>query len=117
MTRSRFKTTNAAKLRRPAHYVLRLYVTGTTGLSVHAIQNIKRICDQHLSGRYQLEVIDLYKNLPLARADHIIAVPTLIRREPPPLRRMIGDMSDEARVLAGLDIRLAKPTLASSSMI
>jgi len=93
------------KLRRPAHYVLRLYVTGTTGRSVHAIQRVKRVCDEHLAGRYELEVIDLYKNLPLARKDDVIAVPTLIKRQPLPLRRMIGDMSDEARLLAGLDIR------------
>ncbi len=108
MKRGLATTTNAAKLRRSSRYVLRLYVTGTTGRSVHAIQNVKRICDQHLAGRYELEVIDLYKNLPLARADEIIAAPTLIRRRPLPLRRMIGDMSDEARVLAGLEIHLAK---------
>ena len=105
MKRRRGGTTNAARLRRPAHYVLRLYVTGTTGRSVHAIQRVKRVCDEHLAGRYELEVIDLYKNLPLARKDDVIAVPTLIKREPLPLRRLIGDMSDEARLLAGLDIR------------
>jgi len=111
MKRGPVKTTSAARLRRPAHYVLRLYVTGTTVRSVHAIQNVKRICEQHLAGRYDLEVIDLYKNLPLARADDVIAAPTLIKREPPPLRRMIGDMSDDARLLAGLDIRPQKATL------
>ena len=105
MKRGRTRKTNASRLLRSPRYVLRLYVTGTTGRSVHAVQNIKRICDQYLSGRYDLEVIDLYKNLPLARADEVIAAPTLIRRAPLPLRRMIGDMSDEARVLAGLDIR------------
>jgi circadian clock protein KaiB len=105
MKGGRSKTTNAARLRRPAHYVLRLYVTGTTGRSVHAIQNVKRVCDEHLAGRYELEVIDLYKNLPLARADDVIAAPTLIKREPLPLKRLIGDMSDESRLLAGLDIR------------
>ncbi len=105
MKGGRASITKAAELRRPARYVLRLYVTGTTGRSVHAIQNVKRICDRHLAGRYELEVIDLYKNLPLARLDDVIAAPTLIKRQPLPLRRMIGDMSDEARVLAGLDIR------------
>ena len=111
MTRVRAKTTNIGRFRRPLHYVLRLYVTGTTGRSVHAIQNVKRICDEHLAGRYELEVIDLYKNLPLARKDEVIAVPTLIKREPRPLRRLIGDMSDEARLLAGLGIHPEKTPL------
>jgi circadian clock protein KaiB len=86
-------------------YLLRLYVTGTTGKSVRAIQNVRRICEEHLHGLYDLEVIDLYKNLPLARGDQIIAAPTLIKRLPAPLRRLIGDMSDEQRVLVGLDLR------------
>ena len=88
-----------------AKHVLRLYVTGVTGRSMRAIQNVRRICEEHLKGQYQLEVIDLYKNLPLARGDQIIAAPTLIKRLPLPLRRLIGDMSDEARVLVGLDVR------------
>ena len=88
-----------------ARYVLRLYVTGTTGKSVRAIQNVRRICEEHLEGLYDLEVVDIYKNLPLARGDQIIAAPTLIKRLPAPLRRLIGDMSDEQRVLVGLDIR------------
>jgi circadian clock protein KaiB len=85
--------------------VLRLYVTGVTGKSVRAIENVRRICEEHLKGAYELEVIDLYKNLPLARGDQIVAAPTLIKRLPLPLRRLIGDMSDEARVLVGLDLR------------
>lgn len=105
MTRVRAKTTSPSKLRRAPQYVLRLYVTGTTGRSVHAIQNVKRICEEHLRGRYELEVVDLYKNLPLARGDQIVAAPTLIKRLPAPLRRLIGDMSDEQRVLVGLDLR------------
>jgi len=101
----------AKRARRPgrrksaAPHVLRLYVTGVTGKSVRAIQNVRRICEEHLAGKYELEVVDLYKNLPLARGDQIIAAPTLIKRLPLPLRRLIGDMSDEARVLVGLDIR------------
>ena len=91
--------------RQRAKYLLRLYVTGTTGKSVRAIQNVRRICEQHLKGLYDLEVVDIYKNLPLARGDQIIAAPTLIKRLPSPLRRLIGDMSDEQRVLVGLDIR------------
>jgi len=95
----------AAPREHKAKYVLRLYVTGTTGKSVRAIQNVRRICEEHLSGLYDLEVVDIYKNLPLARGDQIIAAPTLIKRIPEPLRRLIGDMSDEQRVLVGLDIR------------
>src|SRR6476619_945679 len=90
---------------RKAKYLLRLYVTGTTGQSVRAIQNVRRICEEHLQGLYDLEVVDIYKNLPLARGDQIIAAPTLIKRLPEPLRRLIGDMSDEQRVLIGLDLR------------
>ena len=90
--------------RRQKRYALRLYVTGTTGRSVRAIQNVRRICERYLAGDYDLEVVDVYKNLPLARLDHIFAAPTLLRREPPPERRMIGDMSDEDRVLAGLNL-------------
>ena len=86
-------------------YLLRLYVTGTTGKSVRAIQNVRRILAEHLDGLYELEVVDIYKNLPLARGDQIIAAPTLIKRLPEPLRRLIGDMSDEQRVLVGLDLR------------
>jgi circadian clock protein KaiB len=112
MKRVRAKTTRLATMRRAPSYVLRLYVTGTTGRSVHAIQNVKRICEEHLKGRYELEVVDLYKNLPLARGDQIIAAPTLIKRLPAPLRRLIGDMSDEQRVLVGLDLRARRAPLA-----
>ena len=102
--------TPAGKKARPAppkkaKYLLRLYVTGTTGKSMRAIQNVRRICEEHLQNLYDLEVVDIYKNLPLARGDQIIAAPTLIKRLPAPLRRLIGDMSDEQRVLVGLDIR------------
>ena len=92
-----------------AKYLLRLYVTGTTGKSMRAIQNVRRICEEHLRDLYDLEVVDIYKNLPLARGDQIIAAPTLIKRLPAPLRRLIGDMSDEQRVLVGLDIRAQRP--------
>ena len=91
--------------RKPAKYLLRLYVTGTTGKSIRAIENVRRICEEHLEGRYDLEVVDLYKNLTLARGDQIIAAPTLLKRLPAPLRRLIGDMSDEQRVLVGLDLK------------
>jgi circadian clock protein KaiB len=91
--------------RSSARFVLRLYVTGTTGRSIRAIQNVRRICEEHLQGKYDLEVVDIHKNLALARGDQIIAAPTLIRRLPQPLRRLIGDMADEQRVLIGLDLR------------
>jgi len=94
---------------RARQYRLRLYVTGATAKSIRAIQNVRRICEAHLHGRYRLEVIDLYKNLPLARGDQIIAAPTLIKRLPAPLRKLIGDMSDEQRVLIGLDLRPHPP--------
>jgi circadian clock protein KaiB len=105
MTKMPLRKKAAAPRRKKAKYLLRLYVTGTTGKSVRAIQNVRRICEEHLQGLYDLEVVDIYKNLPLARGDQIIAAPTLIKRLPAPLRRLIGDMSDEQRVLVGLDIR------------
>lgn len=86
-------------------YVLRLYVAGQTPKSVLAITNIKRICEENLQGQYELEVIDLYQQPQLAQGEQIIAVPTLIKKLPPPLRRIIGDMSDTERVLVGLDLR------------
>ena len=105
MTRTPARKKATAARPKPARYVLRLYVTGTTGKSMRAIQNVRRICEEHLQGLYDLEVVDIYKNLPLARGDQIIAAPTLIKRLPAPLRRLIGDMSDEQRVLVGLDVR------------
>jgi len=86
-------------------YILRLYVAGRSPKSVAAITNIKQICEENLQGRYELEVIDLYQQPQLAQDEQIIAVPTLIRKLPPPLRRIIGDMSNTERVLVGLDIR------------
>jgi len=105
VTKAPVRKKSAAKRPKKAKYLLRLYVTGTTGKSVRAIQNVRRICEEHLQGVYDLEVVDIYKNLPLAKGDQIIAAPTLIKRLPAPLRRLIGDMSDEQRVLVGLDIR------------
>ena len=86
-------------------YLLRLYVTGSTPASVRAIINIKKLCEEHLLGRYDLEVIDLYQNPNLAKGEQIIAAPTLIKQLPLPLRRVIGDMSNFDRVLVGLDLR------------
>ena len=89
-------------------WILRLYVAGTTPQSVRAIANIKKICDEYLKGRYDLEVIDLYLKPNLAKGEQIIAAPTLIKKLPLPLRRIIGDMSNTERVLVGLDLREVK---------
>jgi circadian clock protein KaiB len=89
-------------------YVLRLYVTGLTQRSQRAIENIKKICEGHLHGRYDLEVIDVYKQPALAKGEQIIATPTLIKKRPLPLRSFIGDLSNTERVLFGLDLRLQK---------
>ena len=89
---------------RQAKYVLRLYVSGSTLKSALAVENIKRICEQHLKNRYDLEVIDIYQQPNLARDEQIVAVPTLIKRLPLPLRRLIGDLSNLKKVLVGLDL-------------
>lgn len=87
------------------YYVLRLYVAGQTPKSLQAIKNIKRICTEHLSERYNLEVIDLYQQPQLAEGDQIVAVPTLIKKLPEPLSRLIGDLSNIEKVLVGLDLK------------
>jgi circadian clock protein KaiB len=84
---------------------LRLYVAGQTPKSITAFANLKKICEEHLEGRYHIEVIDLLRNPQLARGDQIVAIPTLVRQLPPPLKKIIGDLSDTLRVLVGLDIR------------
>jgi len=86
-------------------YELRLYVAGSTPNSLAAISNLKRICEEHIAGRYVVTVIDLIKDPRLARGDQILAVPTLVRRLPEPMRKIIGDLSDTGRVLVGLDIK------------
>lgn len=85
-------------------YILRLYISGNTTRSSKAIQNIQRVCQERLAGRYELEVIDIFQQPHLAREAQIIAVPTLIRQLPLPLRKLVGDMADEKRLLHGLDI-------------
>jgi len=89
-------------------YMLSLYITGSTSRSVLAISNLKKICEEYLEGKYELEVIDLYKNPLLAKEEQIIAAPTLIKKLPLPFRRIIGDMSNEEKVLLGLDLRKIK---------
>lgn len=88
-----------------SHYVLRLYVTGLTPRSLAAIETTKRTCEEFLKGRYNLQVIDLSKHPALAEGEQIIAAPTLIKQLPKPLRRLVGDLSDQERVLLGLDLR------------
>jgi len=87
------------------HYILRLYVTGATSQSLRAIANVKKICEEYLKGRYELEVVDLYQQPQLAQGEQIIAAPTLVKKLPLPLRRIIGDMSTTERVLVGLDLQ------------
>lgn len=86
-------------------YLLRLYITGITPRSTRAIQNIQKICEENLKGRYKLEVIDIFQQPMLAKDEQIVAVPTLIKELPHPLRRLIGDMSDKERVLVGLELK------------
>lgn len=86
-------------------YVLRLYVTGTTPRSQQAISNIRDICEEHLRGRYRLEVLDIYQRPRLAAGEQIIALPTLIKELPLPIRRFIGDLSDTDKILIGLDLK------------
>ena len=100
------KVTTATSKAESSRYILKLYVAGGSPKSVNAIANIKKLCEAKLQGHYVLEVIDLYQQPQLAQGEQIIAVPTLIRKRPSPLRRIIGDMSNTERVLVGLDIRI-----------
>lgn len=95
---------NALEAAGQENYVLRLYVTGATPRSTLAIQNIRAFCEEHLRGRYDLEVIDMYQQPGLAQAEQIYAAPTLVKSLPPPLRRLIGDLSDSEKVLVGLNL-------------
>jgi circadian clock protein KaiB len=92
-------------------WLLKLYVAGQTPQSVAAFSNLKRICEKHLKGQYQIEIVDLRVNPKLAKGDQIIAVPTLVRQLPSPIKKIIGDLSDEERVLVGIDVK----TVAASS--
>ena len=90
------------------NYRLRLYVAGQTPRSLSAFTNLKKICDEHLKGRYELEIVDLLQKPQLARGDQILAIPTLVRRLPEPVKKIIGDLSNTERVLVGLDLRPAR---------
>jgi circadian clock protein KaiB len=98
----------ALEKRRTEKYLLRLYISGVTPRSSAAIERVKRICEEHLKGRCDLEIIDIYQQPSLAKGEQIVAAPTLIKKLPLPLRRIIGDMSSEERVLLGLDLRSKK---------
>ena len=88
-------------------WILKLYVAGQTAKSIAALANLKKICEEHLAGKYRLEIVDLLKNPKLAKGDQIIAVPTLVRQLPPPVKKLIGDLSNTQRVIVGLDIQPA----------
>ncbi|MHB8770631.1 MAG: circadian clock protein KaiB [Syntrophales bacterium] len=101
---------NAGKPSKPAPqaakaWELRLYVAGQTPRAVAALENLKKLCEEHLTGCYSIDVIDLIKNPQLARGDQILAVPTLVRKLPEPIKKIIGDLSDSERILVGLDLR------------
>jgi circadian clock protein KaiB len=95
----------SAKPKENQHYVLRLYVTGQTTRSLQSIENLQRLCEKHLRGRFELEIIDIYQQPALAAEGQIIAAPTLIKAMPLPLRRLVGDFSDQNRVVLGLDLK------------
>jgi circadian clock protein KaiB len=94
----------------PDHYHLRLYVAGQTAKSIVAVANLRRVCEEHLQGRYEIELIDLLLYPRLAAGDQILAIPTLIRRLPTPLKRIIGTLSNTEQILVGLDLRPAPST-------
>ncbi|MGI4821974.1 MAG: circadian clock KaiB family protein [Janthinobacterium lividum] len=105
MIELREEITNGAELPEGETWELRLYVAGQTTKSVAALANLRRYCEEHVPGRYQLEVIDLMQNPQLAEGDQILAIPTVVRKVPEPIRKVIGDLSNEERVLVGLDLR------------
>lgn len=107
-TRPRRRTAAAAaarKQRATGEYLLRLYIAGQTPKAVAALENLRRICEEHLAGRYRIEVVDLLINPALARGDQILALPAVVRQLPPPVKKIIGDFSSAERVLVGLDLR------------
>jgi circadian clock protein KaiB len=107
---TRARTRRSARNGAPTEiFVLRLYVAGTSERSARAIRNAKEICEQHLPGRYELEVIDIFQQTDRARADQVVAVPTLVKKLPTPLKRFIGDLSNRDVVLVGLDVKKRAP--------
>lgn len=105
-TKPRGNSAKAATAKPEEQWTLRLYVAGQSPRSATALDNLRRLCEERLRGRYRIEVVDLLKNPRLAKDDQILAIPTVVRKLPPPVRRMIGDLSDTERVLVGLDLRM-----------
>ena len=108
------KRPKAARRRKMMAWELRLYVAGTTPKSVAAFANLKEICETHMGGKYRIEIIDLLRNPQLASGDQIVAVPTLVRRLPHPVKKIIGDLSNTQRVLVGLDLKPARLSHAAN---
>ncbi|HWC17747.1 MAG TPA: circadian clock KaiB family protein [Terriglobales bacterium] len=107
------KTRSSARTKpKVMEWELRLYVAGNTPNSITAFSNLQQICEEHMGGRYRIEIIDLFENPQLARGDQIIAVPTLVRRLPTPIKKIIGDLSNTERVLVGLDLKPARALAA-----
>jgi len=106
--RKNVRTSVKAVENKPESWHLRLYVAGQTPKSIAAFANLKKICDEHLKGRYTIEVVDLLENPRLAKGDQILAIPTLVRKLPPPLRKIIGDLSNTERVLVGLNLYMGE---------
>jgi circadian clock protein KaiB len=104
MKKHRTRTRPASKKPKLERYLLRLYVAGQTARSLHSVENLRTLCDKYLRGRFKLEVVDIYQQPALASEGQIIAAPTLIKSMPLPLRRLIGDFSDQRKVILGLDL-------------
>jgi circadian clock protein KaiB len=102
------KTTSDLSAAGAERYVLRLYVAGVKRISARAISNLRKVCEEHLAGRYELEVIDILENPALASDEQIVATPTLIKKLPEPFRKLIGDMSNKEKVILGMDVKLKK---------
>ena len=106
------KIDGSGKNKEGEKYILKLYITGMTPRSQEALRNLQKVCREHLADNYELEVIDIYQQPTLAKGDQIVAVPTLIKKLPAPLRRLIGDLSQEDRIIMGLDIKPKDPNPA-----
>lgn len=107
------KAAKRSAMEKVMEWELRLYVAGNTPNSIAAFSNLQQLCEEHMGGRYRIEIIDLFENPQLAQGDQIVAVPTLVRRLPTPIKKIIGDLSNTERVLVGLDLKPARSFAAS----